>query len=198
MPQIRSGWYVAQPIQVILVFICCLVLTEIMKVRRKIPHLVAVLLLAAVLIPDNYRLPATERDRWMSPTPKTSIAVQTLSRLPEGAVAHFPWELSNEFSSGPNPTPCIYLQTHLHPIVNSCGINYSSSDKFPTIEQIQQTPGCAQVDLMISLKIRYVLVEVAYVQPVLMSCLSQKNSRRIIMDTNGAVELWELPRRSLR
>ncbi len=192
IPQIRSGWYAAQPIQVILVFIAVFALCEFLRSVRRVPKLAGILLIGAVLIFDNYRIPATELDRWMSPAPQESIAVKALADLPPGAVAHFPWELSNEYPIGSLPTPCIYLMTHRHPIVNSCGINYSSNDRFPTIEQIQKTAGCAQIDVMRSLKIKYLLIEVAYVQPILMSCLKDKNSQRLIMDQNGAVELWHL------
>jgi hypothetical protein len=192
IPQIRSGWYAAQPIQVILVFICACVLTQILSSGQKKLKSIGVILFAILLVFDNYRIPITEKDRWMSPAPQESISVKTLSQLPPGAVAHFPWELSNEYPYGPLPTPCLYLDTHRHPIVNSCGIHYSSNDTFPTIEKIQKTAGCGQVRLMRSLNIRYLLIEAAYAQPVLMSCLKSPNSWRIIMDNDGLFELWEL------
>jgi hypothetical protein len=131
VPQFRHGKYSAHLIQIILIVCIC----ELIQRTNKKWFVVSLLALtvSSLTLIDGMRQDFSGGDRLLQLI-KTPLAVKTLAQYPKGPVANFPWELSSEFGSTSDATPCLRQAVTHQPVVNVCDY-----DEPPTrlVQQVQ-------------------------------------------------------------
>lgn len=189
VPQIRQGRYAGQVIQVALVLIGALGLSRLSS-RRSVLVVVGICLLFLAGREGNRRA-AEDLNRWMARATYHSVSLRVLRNLPDGVVAHFPWDLSAEIGINSDPTPCLAQRVHKKPIINLCDYTIPFTPLLVTAHGLSP---CEQLEHLKKSGVDYIIVSVAYAQPILRECLGKRNTPHFTgkLAEDQFAELWRL------
>jgi hypothetical protein len=184
VPQFRHGKYSAHLIQMILIVCICELIQRTNKRWFVVPLLA--LTFSSLTLIDGMRQDFSGGDRLLQLV-KTPLAVEILTQYPKGPVANFPWELSSEFGSTSDATPCLRQAVTHQPVVNVCDY-----DEPPTrlIQQVQLTSSCNKLGILRSAGVKYLIVDFSSNQPALMNCIELNRSVQLLAYSDD-VTVWQ-------
>jgi len=184
IPQFRHGMYSAHVIQSLLSVCVASLVIAVSKSKMIRLALIAPILVLGTL--DGMRVDRSGGDRLLNQVPRET-AVAVLAHLPKAPVANFPWELSSEFGSNSDATPCLRQAVTHMPVVNVCDYDEPPT---PLIRAVIKAESCRKLGILRRAGVRYVIVDFTSAQPQLSSCLANDTSVRQLA-ASGDVTVWE-------
>lgn len=185
VPQFRHGIYSAHLLQALMSVLVALLCAA--AVQRRLFRVVLVVVVALAAAADGFRQDMSGGDRLLQLV-VTPPAVQVLSQYPKGPIANFPWEMSSEFGSNADATPCLRQAVTGMPLVNTCDYDEPPT---PLIRQVQSVETCEKLRVLRDAGVKYMIVDFSSMQPQLMRCLSDA-PYALPISSSGDVTVWGL------
>jgi hypothetical protein len=185
IPQFRHGMYSAHLIQSF--FSVCMATFIIVVSKSTIIRLALICPILIFGALDGMRINRSGGDRLLNQVTQES-AITVLAGMPRGPVANFPWELSSEFGSNSDATPCLRQAVTHMPVVNVCDYDEPAT---PLIRKVRKAGSCSKLEILREAGVRYVIVDFTSVQPQLSTCLINDAGVRQLA-ASGDVTVWQL------
>jgi hypothetical protein len=188
VPWFRHGVYSAHLIQILIVLITLIIAKHVFKSKRMKSFFVLILLVTVAI--DGFRQDMSGGDRLLTRVVREE-AIRVLATKAVKPVAHFPWELSSEFGSNSDATPCLRMAVHKMPLVNTCDYDEPATS---LISSIQNSSTCDKLKILAEAKVGYLIVDFSSSQPLLSACLlnARLAGSVALVSESGEVKVWQL------